>query len=464
METRHVCGGLLVLVLAGCASSSDPSGPKLAASDFVKPDRPAASAPVAAPTNPTSAATTPAAKPATKPVAAPVVKTPEVEPARPAPTMAEVDVQPGSPVATGDAAATGTAILVDAKIGDVNNRAVYASGFLEPMEAALRAKAIELLRSARGDGQAARMAWNQFAAEQIGGALGRFIRDEIFRAEGVSSLKPEQRAGLQFFMQRMRDDEIRRNQGSAELTEQEISRLTGGKDLDTYLREREQIELIRFQLYQQIDRKIQVAWRDIKQQYNRDFDKYNPDPVAYVRVIVVSNNDAEGLKQIETDLAAGKDFAEVAAHPSNLFNRDKGGLQMTQYEGELEKATLIGFKDVNDVVTKMTEGQMQGPVANGTSTKAWVKLDRIERKSTSLYDAQLGIENELFTQRQDRAINAYLTKLQGRASLTDIDEMGARVMEFARERCLEPVLKAAGAQASNATPGATPASTPATPN
>lgn len=438
----------LVLAAGGC-SSSEPSRRALSAGDFAA-DQPAQSGDAA--TKPAPVAVAPAPTPAPKPAPAPVAAKPA--PAAPAdPTPAEVRAEAGAPAPSADAGALSDPVLIDAKIGDVNNRALYASGFLEPMEAELRAEAVRLMKAAKGDVQAVRGAWDVFAVQQIQRQLGRFIRDEIFRAEASASLKPEQKAGLQYYLQKMREEEIRKNQGSLTLTDEEIARQTGGKNLDEYMRSQEQRTLIEFQLIQQINRKVQVAWRDIKQQYERDSEKYNPPPTAFFRVIMVSKRDEAGLKAVTDALAAGADFAETAKSPSNLLSRDKGGLQAVPFKGAFAEATLIGSKPVNEALRLLAPGGVAGPIDNDNTT-AWVKLESIESKSVSLYDAQLAIENEIFAARQDRAIDAYMGKLQGRASLTDLDDMGQRILQYARERVLEPVLKANAAPAS---PGSAPA-------
>lgn len=435
--------GLIALagaaVSAGGCSSSEPARRSLTPGDFASASAPAQSGDAS-----TKQAPAPA-KPA--PVKAAVAPTPA--PAAPvahdasAPSPAEVRSEPGAPALSANPGVLSDAVLIDAKIGDVNNRALYASGFLEPMEAELRAEAVRLNKAAKGDAAAVRQAWDVFAVQQIQRQLGRFIRDEIFRAEASASLKPEQKAGLQYYLQKMREEEIRKNQGSLTLTDEEIARQTGGKSLDEYMRSQEQRTLIEYQLIQQINRKVQVAWRDIKQQYERDAEKYNPPPTAFFRVILISKRDEAGLKAVTDGLAEGKDFAELAKSPANLLSRDKGGLQAVPFKGPLEEATLIGIKPVNEAVRKLAPGAVAGPIDNENTT-AWVKLESIESKSVSLYDAQLAIENEIFAARQDRAIEAYMGKLQGRASLTDLDDMGQRVLQYARERVLEPVLRGPG--------------------
>jgi hypothetical protein len=101
----------------------------------------------------------PAEKPAEKPRPIPTRTKPVSIAEKPAERPMPVAAEPGAPVAAVDASPKGDAVLIDAKIGDVNNRAVYASGFLEPMEAALRAEAVRLMKATNGDVEAVRAGW-----------------------------------------------------------------------------------------------------------------------------------------------------------------------------------------------------------------------------------------------------------------------------------------------------------------
>lgn len=331
-------------------------------------------------------------------------------------------------------------VLVDAKIGDVNNRAIYASQFLGPMEAALRAKAAELRKASPDKPDVVRAAWMRYAEDQVGTALVRFIRDEVFRAEGMASLKPEERVGFRAFLEKVRQDEIRRDFGSQTLAEERVARDTGGLSLDDYMKQREQREIINYQLAQQIDRKVQVPWRDIKQQYERDFKKYNPDPIAVLRVIIVPKSDTAGAETITAGLSNGEPFEKLAAQKPNTYKVAEAGLHTAPFAGDLTKAELFGIKPLSDAARMLTIGSWSGPIEyeNG---KGWVYLERIDQSSRTLYDSQLGIENELFDGRRNKMIDQYINKLRGRASLTDIQDMMGRLMAYATEQCLEPVMR-----------------------
>jgi len=68
----------------------------------------------------------------------------------------------------------------------------------------------------------------------------------------------------------------------------------------------------------------------------------------------------------------------------------------------------------------------------------WLKLDVIETPpGKSLYDAQLEILDRLQQQRVGEEEVAYLTRIRGRSSMTDLETMIVRLMEIAQERYLD---------------------------
>ncbi|MEK6702591.1 MAG: hypothetical protein AABZ53_10025, partial [Planctomycetota bacterium] len=348
-----------------------------------------------------------------------------------------VKADPGPPVLSPSAAPTGEPELIDAKLGDVNNRAIYASGFIKPLEAALKAKAAEVIKKSP---RTALDDWREYAVEQVARALQGFIQDEVFRAEGMASLKPEQRQGLRAYMERLREEEIRKSRGSL-LLANEATLARDGVSLDEYMRRQEQREIIKYELSQRIYSKVQVPWRDIKLQYEKDYEKYNPKPEAVLRMILVPKKDEAGVKAVTDALAAGTAFMEVASLPQNLLAGAKdAGVSQVKLEGELSTTKLYDDEVLNKAAQGLAEGKFAGPV-EFRSNMAWICLESIRHESMSLYDAQLRIENELFEQRRDREIGRFVGKLRSRASVSDVMDMGERLMQYAEERCFLPVLR-----------------------
>lgn len=332
------------------------------------------------------------------------------------PTQGTTPVAPAPPTPDG-------LELVEAKVGDINGRPIYISSFFEPIEARLIAEAQRLNRND----------WLRLAAEEIiSPRLDNLIADELLRAEALASLTPAQRMGLRSFLTGFRRDLLSENLGSEQLARRRIER-ESGQSLDEALREKENDTLIRLALFQQINRRINVSWRDIVQRYERDASVYNPNPTARFRLIRVPTADADALARVRTRLEQGEDFALIASDPANTFNPDTGGLHVVQYSGEYGQGQFFGSAALNEQARTLSPGSVSEPFVIGSST-SWLTLEEIERPLTSLYDAQLRISQELTQERRRQEQQVYLDRLIERARVGNRDEMFLRLLRIAEER------------------------------
>src|SRR5690606_15074926 len=117
--------------------------------------------------------------------------------------------------------------------------------------------------------------------------LDGIIADELLRAEALAALTPAQRQGLRSFLTGFRRDLLSENLGSEQLARRRLEE-SSGRSLDEALREKETDTLISLALFRQINRKVNVSWRDIRQRYERDANVYNPPPTARFRMIRVA--------------------------------------------------------------------------------------------------------------------------------------------------------------------------------
>ncbi len=313
--------------------------------------------------------------------------------------------------------------LIDAKVGDINGRPIYVSSFFEPIEARLIAEAGRLNRNE----------WRRVAVEEIiQPRLDGIIADELLRAEALAALTPAQRQGLRSFLTGFRRDLLSENLGSEQLARRRLEE-SSGRSLDEALREKETDTLISLALFRQINRKVNVSWRDIRQRYERDANVYNPPPTARFRMIRVATERDEDVARVTERLAAGEPFEEVAQDPANSFERDRGGLTETSFTGEYAQATFFGSDTLNQQARSLEPGGVAGPFEVGTGTM-WLKLEGVERTSISLYDAQLRINQELTLERRRAEQRAYLDRLKERARVSNRDEMLIRLLRIAEER------------------------------
>ncbi|MFA6046637.1 MAG: peptidylprolyl isomerase, partial [Phycisphaerales bacterium] len=278
-------------------------------------------------------------------------------------------------------------------------------------------------------------AWRSDSARQIALTLKGLVQDELFRAEAVASLTPQQRQGLFSFLQTIQEDLRRESGGSREAARRRIEE--EGLTTEEYLRRREELALIGEQLHTKVTRRVNVTWRDISQAYyGRMYDKYNP-PVRYLyRLIIVDGADEAAKSEVASQLAAGKPFAEVAALPLNGSRAATGGMQTPRdVEGDPKAIKFFPNADLDAAAHSLSPGQTSEPIKVGSQV-AWLHFDSIEDKKQSIYDAQLEIYATIFNTRLGFEQNKYYNQLLSHASVTSLIEMQNRLLQIAEERYL----------------------------
>lgn len=329
-------------------------------------------------------------------------------------------------------------VFVDAKIGDVNGRPVYAARFLESMGPRLNAKAVELFK-AKPQAQA-RREWMEFAAREIDRELRTFIEDELLRAEALASFTPAQKQGFLAFMETLAAQRASESGGSRIKAEAALQE-SQGRTFDDWLREEEQRQLIRYQLSRKIASRVNVSWKDIQQGYERFADSFNRPSLARFRLVMIPAAKAEDVAALTQGLAEGRPFADLAASPLNTFARDRGGLQEREFRGEQSAASFFG-NNLNDAARTLRPGEVAGPIDVGDN-KAWLQLETLEDRTTTLYDAQLMLDNMLREQRSAFERARYIERLKTKATVTDTRDMGVRLLEIAIQRYADPAARAA---------------------
>ena len=358
---------------------------------------------------PTSAPTVPRPEPRDNDSRAPVAVSPG--PARPAPVR--------SPSA-------GERVRIDAMVGQINGRPLYASSFFQTMDARLRAEAE---RRSPED-------WLAYARDEIRRALRDRIRDELLLAEVESSLTPAQRAGVVTFVRSLRDGLVSENRGSEALADRRLIE-EQGITLEEAVEARKNEELIRSWLRRILQNQVYVPFRDVRLRYERDRDVYNPPARAVLRMIRAPADDTERVTAIADAIAADESFESVARR-LGLFSPDTGGLLERVLDGPYEQAALIGIPDLNTAAQRLTPGGVAGPIDVGSNIY-WIHLESVIAASRSLYETQIQIQDQLFSERVRAAEEEYFLRLVERSGMgagEEIMRMESRLFEIAAERYL----------------------------
>jgi len=310
--------------------------------------------------------------------------------------------------------------FLDAKVGDINGHPIYVTSFFAPIEARLRS--LSERESAR--------AWQQSMFEIVKTRLDSIIFDELLRSETLAGLSPEQRVGLQSFLQQFRDDLLSQNLGSEQLANRRLQE-TQGLTLDQALRQKELDTLVSLTLHQKINRRVNVSWRDIQNRYERERERFNPPPTAVLRVIRLLGADETEIRAVTERLEGGEPFADIAASDINTFNTDEGGVHEVLIEDSLETTEFFAPDALNDAIRALEPGAWSGPITLGTAS-FWVEFVELRRESTPLYEAQLTIQRELTQERRARERAKYLADLIERAKVSSREEILLRLISVAQ--------------------------------
>jgi hypothetical protein len=361
--------------------------------------------------------------------------------------VGEVVLEPGDPHLGVSAEAAEPPVLVDAKVGEINGRAIRVGDVLDEnmgSRLAEKARTRELTTDDRitmarmGYAESARAAtitravWLDFASALIKAYLAEQLQSELLEAEGRASLtKPEQQMGLRYMVQEFSEEARRAEGGSrAALARQE------GKSQEQIRRQQESLVLARYQYQREIEKRVRVSWKDIQVYYERHVDDFNPPPAASFRMIRVPTADAAAVEKISAALAApGARFEDVARLPENRSNGASGGLEgPKRFTGEYAEGRFYA-EPLNTAARGLTAGQWAGPLQLGSDTY-WLYLEAIRQINRPLTDrdVQLEIADILTRSARDAAAEAYFGRLMERASYSDTDEMTRKLVAIAAAR------------------------------
>jgi hypothetical protein len=316
-------------------------------------------------------------------------------------------------------------VPVDAMVGHINGRPLFASEFFEPMEARLRTEAERMTPEQ----------WLRFAREQVQLALRDRIRDELLLAELESGLSPEERTGLLAFVGRLRENIISENRGSESIANQRLMTEEGLTLDQKVLQERNRM-LVREQLRRAVADRVFVSWREVRQAYEREKDVLDPPPIATLRMVWAVDDAAADA--IAARLAAGEGIGAIAVDSAvNAYQPATGGVRTVTLnpDAPFEDNAFFAPPVLNDAARTLSVGETVGPIDYNDRT-VWLHLESIDDDGMSLYEAQLQLHEALVGQRFGEAQTEYFSRLVERGSLSDIEQMERRLFQLAAERYL----------------------------
>ncbi|GIW74781.1 MAG: hypothetical protein KatS3mg103_1303 [Phycisphaerales bacterium] len=322
-------------------------------------------------------------------------------------------------------------VLLDVKVGEVNNKPIFAAEFLDPLAQRLRALAYQD-EPLPGGGTIARLrplsVWQREAAEIINQQLVAFVNNELVIAEGLASFTPAERAGLRNFLGLVRQNLARRSGGSITRA---VRQLGTGQTLSEYLQDVRNQELIA-RFAEDLRRSVVVTRSDVQRAYLQRYGNNREPSTATFRRIRVPNEDAQGIARIADRLARGEPFDVVAQDPANTSRRSEGGLwPPLRFQGDYELATFFPNEPkIQEKVASLTPGEWVGPIMDDRFTH-WIQLVEIRQGYKTWAQAQSELRQELMDRRLDDAYQRAMRRLYEQAGLEDLDAMSQELLAVA---------------------------------
>jgi len=313
---------------------------------------------------------------------------------------------------------------LDALVGQVSGRPLFASEFFESMDARLIA---ESRRESRRE-------FLVGLREQVSEALRDTIRDELLLAEFEATLTPQERQGLATFVQGIRENLIRRGGGSTELANQLLIR-EEGLTLEEKVEAESRQQLVRQMVGRLLRDRAWIPWRDVRRAYLRDLDEYRPSATARYTVIMAPADDAERVASIQRELAAGREFAAVAELHSVFRPEQRGRYEVSVAPGGLVETEVFADAELNERAVALEETESVGPF-EWSGRRVWLRLESVGAEGTSLYEAQDDILAELRQRRLLQVQAEFFGELEARGSLSDVERMQNELFRLGAERYL----------------------------
>lgn len=347
------------------------------------------------------------------------------EPETPDPRVAETD-SADEPDDTGqDRPATprpDQALAVNAMVGHINGKAVYADNIFDVNVAAQLASFGQRYDGARFQSEALAV-----IKERLRGV----IIDKLILGEAERFLKKEQRQAIDQRVVQEKEELVRfYGQGSISKAKAEF-RKDREQELDEYLVQYREQLAIGFYMQSKVQPKIVVDQRAIERYYEDNKANYQKPDLRVIRIIRTPN--PADAQQIARRLSKGEPFELIAADEAvNDYQPDDAGLFN---DGEpLPGDYIYGIKPVNEALLPLDEGEYAGPILAGDNSYFVQVVSYEPGEKFDLADKQIEIEQVLRALQFEKHARRLRNDMLKRGSYTDPHEMGLKLLEIAYTR------------------------------
>ncbi len=307
---------------------------------------------------------------------------------------------------------------VDAMVGQVNGRPIYAETVFEPI---IEQLAVLGRRLPGGE-------FRSQARQLIESRLGQMVADLLILGKAEGDLSDQEQFGLQNILKQQREELIRFwGKGSVALADETLIRQTS-RSLDQTLTETRQRLLVQRYLRQELWPKINVTRKDIERYYVDHIDEYRPPVTRTLRLIYVQDEPA--ASRVAQRLERGEPFEQVAALSVNQYRPHRSGLMSQKAVGD----QVFDQRQLNEAMLLLNAGD-HSPRIESDGKYWWIYADSIDQgQSRSLSQVQLEIEQRLRRQRFQSLTQRYRQELFATGSFHPIELMSEVLLQIAVSR------------------------------
>lgn len=353
----------------------------------------------------------------------------------------------------------GVPITVEALVGQVNGRPIYANNVLEPIADQLRADSKKMNRSKFSDATRKLLYYETESMGSVvrGGRVYELVITDLLLSEALGNMSKEQSYGVFAMLGQMRENLASAQGGSQVQLRQRIEEQAGVSTEEFLGMQRDQILIDALQR-QKIWPKVNVTWRDIRREFEKlssntsvptiEMDEVRAQEILKnmqmgtpLKDITVAKGsvtlgkirlakDDERVQGVKDAFANGMSFQEVALM---VEERDNG--VWDSFVVESEGIAGIGVADTfKEKLLSVEVGEVVPAFEFGTGVFWITVLDMQEPVSLYNRSIQIALRNVLRWVQFNKEKGRFVESLWGEGSLEEVKTMADRVTNIAVRR------------------------------
>ncbi len=315
-------------------------------------------------------------------------------------------------------------IDMDAMVGQVHGRPIYASQIFEQLDAELATLGRKFPREVFRRRLVSPM---PDGTRLIPDVLSGFVINALILGDAEREMNEQQASAVRNLLKERREEIMRMAEGSPMRADRMLKE-KGNIGLEHTMEEMRKGIVVDLYVQRKLKPKITVTQRDIKNYYRDHLDEFNEPPGRLVRMITTTS--PQTAERIDQRLAQGTPFVEVAGGRLNSYKPDQNGLYAQRAIGK----RIFRPDTLNEAVKQLAEGEYS-PRLEYDGKFVWLLVEKIESgEGRSLKDAQAEIDKLLRQRQYTRLLNEYRARLLRDGSYTPIDKMTQMLVEIATSR------------------------------